>query len=111
MTTPSTGDTAGAVAQREVKPWGWHSGDGTPAHPADKVERWPDHNRKRMTEPVYGTAAMDAAISNALDAREFEHAESSRIYARLASAVRSGCEDEALARVLREEVNKRTADR
>lgn len=46
-------------------------------------------------------------VREALDAREFIHAESSRIYARLAGAVRAGADDATLAKLLRAEVDAR----
>lgn len=46
-------------------------------------------------------------VASALDARKFVHAESSRIYARLAAAVRAGADDATLAQLLRDEVNAR----
>lgn len=107
MTQTNEDDATQSPVPREVKPWGWHSGDGTPAHPAFRVEQWPKQNRSRMTEPVFDQAALDAAVGNALDEREFIHAGSSLIYARLATAVRAGCADEVLGKLLREEVAKR----
>ena len=51
------------------------------------------------------------AVRLALTDREFIHAESSRIYSRLAGAVRAGADDAALARMLRAEVDARSKDR
>ena len=42
-----------AEAAQPVAPWGWHAGDGTPAHPAERVAQWPAHNRVRMRFPLY----------------------------------------------------------
>lgn len=36
-----------------IQPWGWHAGDGSPAHPAARVAQWPAHNRQRMQHAVY----------------------------------------------------------
>ena len=44
---------AQAEAAQPVEPWGWHAGDGTPAHPAERVAQWPAHNRVRMRFPLY----------------------------------------------------------
>ena len=46
-------------------------------------------------------------VQAALDDRAFVHAESSRIYARLAGAVRAGADDAMLAAILRAEVEAR----
>lgn len=61
----------------------------------------------KVNDPLYDKAALDAAVAAALEAREFVHAESSRIYARLAGAVRAGADDTTLASLLRSEVNAR----
>ena len=49
--------------------------------------------------------SREHAIRRALDERDQVHAESSRIYARLASAVRAGADDATLGRLLRAEVD------
>lgn len=51
--------------------------------------------------------AWDIGGRNAIDERRFVHAESSRIYSRLASAVRSGACDATLVNLLRNEVYRR----
>ena len=48
-----------------------------------------------------------AGAAEILEERGKIHGESSRIYARLASAVRGGADDSALAKMLRNEVNSR----
>lgn len=60
--TENTAAAAGPV-ERPVRPWGWHAGDGTPAHPAERVGQWPAHNRERMKHAVYDQAALDAAVA------------------------------------------------
>lgn len=52
----STTDASGSPLDRGVRPWGWHAGDGTPAHPAERVAQWPAHNKARMTHAVYAEA-------------------------------------------------------
>lgn len=52
-------------------------------------------------------AAWDAGSREALAEREFVHAESSRIYAMLASAVRNDATDTELAQLLRDAVRDR----
>jgi hypothetical protein len=62
--------------------------------------------------PLYDQAALDAAVAaerERWEHRDDIHTESSRIYARLACAVRTGADDAALARLLRHEVNARAA--
>lgn len=51
--------------------------------------------------------AMEEAARAAISEREFVHAESSRIYSRLSSAVASGADDSQIAKLLRDEVAKR----
>lgn len=79
----------------------------------DVIAQWHERNKQHFTKPLYGVAtlqsAIDAAIAEALNEREFVHAESSRIYARLASVVRAGAGDAALADLLRKEVEARGA--
>jgi hypothetical protein len=57
--------------------------------------------------PLYDKQALDNACWNAVEEREFIHAESSRIYARLACAVRAGASDTSLATMIRKAVAKR----
>jgi hypothetical protein len=59
--------------------------------------------------PLYNQDALDAAVRAALDARDAVHAESSRIYARLACAVRAGADDAMLGALVRAEVAQRSA--
>ena len=54
--TPPLMPAVGAQVERGVRPWGWHAGDGTPAHPAERVAQWPAHNRERMRYAVYAEA-------------------------------------------------------
>ena len=49
----------------------------------------------------------DQCVRKALTEREFVHAASSRVYARLASAVRAGMSDALLVQMLRAEVAAR----
>lgn len=41
------------LAEQPAQPWGYHAGDGSPAHPAERVIQWPEYNRARMVHPVY----------------------------------------------------------
>ena len=52
-------------------------------------------------------AEVSREVAAALNEREFIHAESSRIYARIAGAVRAGADDHALAALVRKEVAER----
>lgn len=45
----------------DAKPAYW--ADGRTAHPADAVAAWPEHNRARMTQPLYDQAELDAAVA------------------------------------------------
>lgn len=68
----------------------------------------PEHGRVWTEAEQRAIRAYAAqAVAAGLDAREFVHAESSRSYARLASAVRAGADDATLASLLRAEVNAR----
>ena len=49
-----------------IRPWGWHAGNGTPAHPAEKVVQWPAHNRARMKHAVYTEDDMRALADQVL---------------------------------------------
>lgn len=96
----------GAPVEPSVRPCYWEHESG------HLQEAWPDMPpddvmKHKGWSPLYGQAALNAAVAAALDAREFVHAESSRIYARLASAVRAGSDDATLASLLRSEVNAR----
>ncbi len=53
-------------------------------------------------------SVIDRQVRAALDDREFVHAESSRVYARIASAVRNGLDDAPLAAMVRAEVATRS---
>lgn len=53
---PPSVPAVGPRFDQGVRPWGWHAGDGTPAHPADRVAQWPAHNRDRMRQAVYAEA-------------------------------------------------------
>jgi hypothetical protein len=74
-----------------------------------------DDDPMSNAQPLYDQAALDAAVAAAV-AQERErwaerddiHTESSRIYARLAGAVRAGADDASLARMLRHEVLSRS---
>lgn len=91
--------------ERVVRPAAWAlAKDGRPY--MLKYER---DNRSDVYSwaPLYDQAALDAEVANALDSRAFIHAESSRIYARLAAAVRAGANDATLGKMLRAEVMNR----
>ena len=65
-----TKDTAGVgPVDQPVRPWGRHAGDGTPAHPAERVDQWPAHNRDRMRHAVYSLTPEEVAAVNKLRAR------------------------------------------
>lgn len=71
-------DAGAGPVVRGVRPWGWHAGDGTPAHPAERVAQWPAHNKARMTHAVYAESDTLAladqvlALNNALRDAERE---------------------------------------
>ena len=50
---------------------------------------------------------IDSAVNTALNEREFVHAESSRILARLAAVIRAGASDDVIAECLENEINHR----
>ena len=81
-----TNEPAGqGPVDQTVGPWGWHAGDGTPAHPDERVAQWPAHNRGRMQHVVYDQSALDAAVAA-------ERERWQRI-ARTAQNVTTGCTD------------------
>lgn len=66
-----------------------------------------DGDEEHPFQRLYDQSELDAAIAEALNERESIHSESSRIYARLASALRNGVDDLTVGKLLRDEVRQR----
>lgn len=62
---------------------------------------------KQDGESFYTETQLKQTVQDALNGREFIHAQSSRIYAKLASAVQAGADDITLGRLLRAEMQTR----
>jgi hypothetical protein len=50
-----------------VEPWGLHAGDGTPAHPIEYVNNWPNRNKSRMVCKVYDEETLNEAVRAAYE--------------------------------------------
>ena len=66
-----------------------------------------DGSEEHSFQRLYDQSELDVAIADALNERENIHAESSRIYARLASALRNGVDDLTIGKLFRNEVRQR----
>ena len=66
-----------------------------------------DDSEEHPFQRLYDQSELDVAVAEALNERENIHDESSRIYARLASALRNGVDELTIGKLFRDEVRQR----